>query len=48
MKGLPVDDSALLKLHADIEDTERALTEIAVGLCGKFGSPRKPAAKFGF
>lgn len=48
MRGAPVEDSALLKLHADIEDTERALAEVAVGLCGKFNSPRTKVTHFGF
>ena len=50
MKGTPVDDATLLKVHADIEETERALEVVNVGLCGKFSSP-KPVlskSKFGF
>jgi hypothetical protein len=48
MRGIPVDEATLLKLHADIEDTERALADIAVSLCGKFKSPRTTTTKFGF
>lgn len=48
MRGLPVDDAALLKLHADIEDTERALSEVAVSLAGMFKSPRTKTTHFGF